>query len=329
MGKVTTERFIRKPLYVDAVRITQKNFNDIAEWCQGEVMRDEAPTDSGAGKFYIKIRVHNPKNPRQTKAFVGDWLLYTERGYKVYTNKAFHSSFDLVEEDEQTNPEQERLESIDEQVRNETGIIGAGAIKEVDGQPVGTVHEHTRAPGDLAKAQVKVDPSNIEPTYDVEADVRQQMDAGLKEQIFEPGVSYQDGDKIRLPDGREVTVHEYQAPDVADAVAEKVHLHSVGPVTGTPGPGTGIGEIQEVSAPYNPDPVPPPSTVPPVKPVVVQRDPDLKTVEDVPEQEKVVPAAIEGKRVLSVAEQERMGTDEVRELIQAGEVVLAQDIAQP
>jgi hypothetical protein len=92
---VTTTKFIRKPLYVDAVRITRENFNDVAAWCQGEIQRDEIP-GKGTSKPYIRIRVHNPKNPRQTKAFVGDWLLYTERGYKVYTKKAFHASFDDV-----------------------------------------------------------------------------------------------------------------------------------------------------------------------------------------------------------------------------------------
>lgn len=92
---VTTTKYIRKPLYVAAVRITGANFDEVAAWCQGEVQQDEVP-GKGTGKKYIRVRVHNPKNPRQTKAFVGDWLLYTERGYKVYTNKAFHASFDEI-----------------------------------------------------------------------------------------------------------------------------------------------------------------------------------------------------------------------------------------
>lgn len=90
----TTTRYIRKPLYVDVVRVTDTLFDEIASWCQGEVQEDES-----TGKRYIHVRVHNPKNPRQTKAFVGDWILYTERGYKVYTNKAFLASFDEVDED--------------------------------------------------------------------------------------------------------------------------------------------------------------------------------------------------------------------------------------
>ena len=94
---IETHRYIRKPLYVDAVRVTSANFVDISEWCQGSIEDSEVPGE-GTGKQYIKVRVHNPKHPRQTKAFIGDWILYTERGYKVYTNKAFRASFDLASE---------------------------------------------------------------------------------------------------------------------------------------------------------------------------------------------------------------------------------------
>jgi hypothetical protein len=52
--------------------------------------------DFEPAKQYIHVRVHNPKNPRQTKAFVGDWILYTERGYKVFTAKAFQANFNNV-----------------------------------------------------------------------------------------------------------------------------------------------------------------------------------------------------------------------------------------
>lgn len=101
---VTTQKFVRKPLYVDAVQVTVENLADISDWCQGEVRNyNDSPLDPESAKNvalerYIHVRVHNPKNQRQTKAFVGDWILYTERGYKVYTQKAFRNSFDKVEE---------------------------------------------------------------------------------------------------------------------------------------------------------------------------------------------------------------------------------------
>jgi hypothetical protein len=99
-----TQKYVRKPLYVDAVQVTEENFGDIARWCFGEVGNiDESPVDRSKDyeptKQYIHVRVHNPKNPRQTKAFVGDWILYTERGYKVYTTKAFQANFTKVEDE--------------------------------------------------------------------------------------------------------------------------------------------------------------------------------------------------------------------------------------
>lgn len=103
---IATSRYIRKPLYVDAVQITEKNFVEISRWCQGEIrLKDaEEPVDahelddpSIPHECFIRVRVHNPKNVRQTKAFVGDWILYTETGYKIYTQKAFQNSFDEVE----------------------------------------------------------------------------------------------------------------------------------------------------------------------------------------------------------------------------------------
>ena len=103
---VVTTKYVRKPLFVDAVQITLANFNEVAEWCQGEVrdyhdkpLAPEQATNEALER-YIHVRVHNPKNVRQTKAFVGDWLLYTERGYKVYTQKAFRASFDAVPQDQ-------------------------------------------------------------------------------------------------------------------------------------------------------------------------------------------------------------------------------------
>jgi len=90
---VITTRYVKKPLHVDAVQITEKNFEEVAAWCQGKIQTDESDRSTN-GKRYIKVRVHNPFNPRQTQAFVGDWLLYTEMGYKIYTPKAFLASFD-------------------------------------------------------------------------------------------------------------------------------------------------------------------------------------------------------------------------------------------
>ncbi len=98
---IETTKYVRKPLFVDAVRVTQDNFEELAKWCQGEIV---AKNSEGEHKAYIKVRVHNPKFDRQSKAFIGEWILYSDRGYKIYTNKAFRSCFDLVGAYENNEP---------------------------------------------------------------------------------------------------------------------------------------------------------------------------------------------------------------------------------
>lgn len=91
---INTQKFVRKPFFVEAVQVTKENFSELAEWCQGKIETDR---ESGGSKKYIKVRVTYPKHPKQTRAYVGDWILYTDSGYKVYTNHAFEKSFDRVE----------------------------------------------------------------------------------------------------------------------------------------------------------------------------------------------------------------------------------------
>lgn len=85
-----THKFARKTFYVDGVRVTPENMEEVAKWCGGEILTD--PQDGQ----YIKVRVHRPLTDRQTKAFVGDWVLYAGTGFKVYTAKAFDKSFEKV-----------------------------------------------------------------------------------------------------------------------------------------------------------------------------------------------------------------------------------------
>jgi hypothetical protein len=87
--KLKTHKFARKPFYVDSVRVSEENIDRVAEWCGGEVQTDEE------GK-HIKVKVHRPLTDRQTKAYIGDWVLFAGTGFKVYTPKAFDKSFEKV-----------------------------------------------------------------------------------------------------------------------------------------------------------------------------------------------------------------------------------------
>lgn len=91
---IQTTRYIRKPFFIDAVQVTADNIDEVAEWCTGSVHEDERKKNIGEDYRYVKVRVHRPLSERQTKAFVGDWVLYAGTGYRVYTDKAFVGSFE-------------------------------------------------------------------------------------------------------------------------------------------------------------------------------------------------------------------------------------------
>lgn len=99
---IQTERYVRNPFYVDAVQITEENMEAVADWCRGQIRKDSPEEGTGEAK-YIHVRVYRPLDDRQTKGYVGDWILYAGTGYKVYTDKAFTSSFEKAQEPEQKN----------------------------------------------------------------------------------------------------------------------------------------------------------------------------------------------------------------------------------
>lgn len=101
-------RFSRKPFTIDAVRVTVDNMVEVCEWCSGEI-RTEEHTISSKGRTtidkYIKVYVHVPRNDKQTKAYVSDWVLRAGNSFKVYTNKAFVNNFDEISSDDDSQTE--------------------------------------------------------------------------------------------------------------------------------------------------------------------------------------------------------------------------------
>lgn len=85
-----TQKFARKPFYIDAVQVTEENMEAVAKWCGGTI------SVSGRGDKYIDVDVHAPQTERQKKAFVNDWVLYADfahAGFKVYTPVSFKNTF--------------------------------------------------------------------------------------------------------------------------------------------------------------------------------------------------------------------------------------------
>jgi len=137
MSNVVTTKFVRKPMFVDAVQVTSENFFDVATWCQGVVRTaDGVPTEwqtegvpEDLTSLHIHVRVQSPKNEKQTQARVGDWILYMDRGgYKVYTDRAFQHSFD----DAMAKPEDPQMQMYGVEV---TAIEADEADKSDDVEP--------------------------------------------------------------------------------------------------------------------------------------------------------------------------------------------------
>lgn len=86
-----TQKYFRKQLEVEAVQVTHENLHDVAEWCGGDVRyeKDDQPKTA-----YVKVQVHRPQSEKQTKAFISDWVLKSDSGYKVYPNRSFLTTFD-------------------------------------------------------------------------------------------------------------------------------------------------------------------------------------------------------------------------------------------
>lgn len=94
---IELNKYTRVAFHVDAVQVTADNIGEVADWCGGEVRTAQNDgVDAPQGSPFIKVRVKRPLTPRQTRAFVGDWVLYAGTGFKVYTDNAFQKCFEPI-----------------------------------------------------------------------------------------------------------------------------------------------------------------------------------------------------------------------------------------
>jgi len=87
MTDIQTTRFVRKPLFVDAVQVTAENLEKLAELCGGTIGRK-------GHRQFIRLYLQYVRTPRQTVAFPGDWITKVGDTFKVWTNKSFRETFD-------------------------------------------------------------------------------------------------------------------------------------------------------------------------------------------------------------------------------------------
>lgn len=86
-----TSKFIRKPLLVEGLQVTEDNMETIAKWCGGEIC------ETVSKRNFIKLETKPSPMTRQNMAFAGDWVLKSEMGFKIYSKRAFDRTFDPKE----------------------------------------------------------------------------------------------------------------------------------------------------------------------------------------------------------------------------------------
>lgn len=104
-----TKKYATVTRLIDAVRVTEENMKAVARWCNGTIHETdpkiaEQLNQAGHEQVWIKINTQNPINEKQTQARVGDWVLYQNKGYKVYTNASFNRNFEKVHKDPVPTP---------------------------------------------------------------------------------------------------------------------------------------------------------------------------------------------------------------------------------
>jgi hypothetical protein len=119
-----TTKFLRKPLSVEAVQVTEGNMAQIAEWANGTLYTDVLDP----AEWYIDIKVIHPLRRKECRAHIGEWILKSKQGFKIYSDRAFQKGFEPAWEDpEVKNPIEPTAEQI---IENMTCICGHPEIDE-------------------------------------------------------------------------------------------------------------------------------------------------------------------------------------------------------
>jgi hypothetical protein len=95
---ITPVRFAKRVFFVEAVQVTAENMEKAAEWCGGKILMTRAnPKKDYPASPYVKVDTYLPRNERQTRAFVDDWIVKADdKTWKTYPDRAFRLAFEMV-----------------------------------------------------------------------------------------------------------------------------------------------------------------------------------------------------------------------------------------
>ena len=101
---LNTKNYKSKPIFVEAVQISEDNMNEIASWVNGEIITISDSSKDKTQISFVKAHVLRSKGYIRNKGYVGDWIVKSDLGVKFYTNAAFERSFEVNTSSQDTNP---------------------------------------------------------------------------------------------------------------------------------------------------------------------------------------------------------------------------------
>lgn len=88
---------------VEAVRISDDNLDEVADWCDGKVVENRYADDEGQHPLILLVRVGFGKG-LSAPAEVGSWLVRNHQGiFKIFNDRAFTQVFEQVEATKSAN----------------------------------------------------------------------------------------------------------------------------------------------------------------------------------------------------------------------------------
>jgi hypothetical protein len=89
MTELKIEIWERNTFEIEAVRVTSQNLGDVALWTGGEMCRQQTHN----GRWYILVDTVEYNRLRQTKIFVGDWVIKVQGQFKHYRNDSLRLAY--------------------------------------------------------------------------------------------------------------------------------------------------------------------------------------------------------------------------------------------
>lgn len=79
----------RNTFEVESVRVTSQNIGDVANWTEGEMCRQQTHN----GRWYVLVDTVEYNRLRQSKVFVGDWVIRVQDQFKHYRDNSLRLAY--------------------------------------------------------------------------------------------------------------------------------------------------------------------------------------------------------------------------------------------